>query len=51
MVSRIEQYNSMFSSKSPYFGADVEAKPIPAPLGGWDAISPLVQWTLNMLSH
>lgn len=31
----------MFGSKPAYFGADVEAKPIPAPLGGWDAISPL----------
>lgn len=41
MVSRLERYNAQFSQKSAYFGADVEAKPIPAPLGGLDAISPI----------
>lgn len=32
---------ALFSGKTPYFGHDVESKLVPAPTGGWDAISPL----------
>lgn len=32
---------ALFAGKQPYFGHDVESKTIPAPTGGWDAISPL----------
>lgn len=31
----------MFSGKLPQLGPDIESKPVPAPTGGWDAISPL----------
>lgn len=33
--------SALFAGKTPYFGHDVESKIIPAPTGGWDAISPL----------
>lgn len=32
---------ALFAGKTPYFGHDVESKLVPAPTGGWDAISPL----------
>lgn len=36
-----QNYNKLFSSKPPIFQQDVESKPSPAPVKGWDAISPL----------
>lgn len=36
-----QNYNKFFSSKPPIFQQDVESKPSPAPVKGWDAISPL----------
>lgn len=36
-----EQHAQMFSGKLPVFQQDVESKPHPAPVKGWDAISPL----------
>ena len=35
--------SKLFAGKQPYFGHDVESRFIPAPTGGWDAISPLSQ--------
>lgn len=35
------KYTKLFAGKQPYFGPDVEAKLIPVPTKGWDAISPL----------
>lgn len=35
------EQSKLFAGKVPYFGPDVESKYIPAPTGGWDAISPL----------
>ncbi len=34
-------HSKLWAGKQPYFGHDVESKYIPAPTGGWDAISPL----------
>lgn len=34
-------HQQMFGGKDAYFAQDVEAKPIPVPIGGWDAISPI----------
>jgi hypothetical protein len=36
-----KNYAQQFATKQPYFGHDVESKFIQAPVGGWDAISPL----------
>lgn len=41
MAYGLEKYGAKYSQKQPYFGPDVEAKAIPSPTGGWDAISPL----------
>lgn len=34
-------HSKLFAGKQPYFGHDVESRYVPAPTGGWDAISPL----------
>lgn len=36
-----KRYAALFSGKTPYLEQDVETKVVPAPTGGWDAISPL----------
>lgn len=38
---RERKYQALFGGKQPYFAPDVEAKPIPIPVGGWDSISPI----------
>lgn len=36
-----KNYSHLFATKQPFFGQEVESKPVPAPIGGWDAISPI----------
>lgn len=42
-----QNQSKLFAGKQPNFGHDVESRYIPAPTGGWDAISPLAIWSLN----
>ena len=44
-----KKYAQQFATKVPNFQQDVESLPSPAPVKGWDAISPLAIWKLTML--
>lgn len=41
MGRNTKKYQGMYGQKQPYFAPDVESKPIPPPIGGWNAIDPL----------
>jgi len=41
LINKFARYDRYFAGKGQLFAPDVEAKPVPVPIGGWDAISPL----------
>lgn len=40
-MGRLSRYEELANAKSSYLGPDIKVEPVPSPIGGWDAISPL----------